>query len=121
MQMRYIEDLQEFLNMIQSENSPPVIVDFTAEWCGPCKMMAPVFEHCSGLEPCKNLIFVKVDVDKGAEIANFCNVKSMPTFKAFYRGSQVGEFVGGSKDKLVAMVNDCLSMHHYDACMVDKN
>merc|ERR1711963_256036 len=58
-----------------------IIIDFTATWCGPCKMIGPTFVQLSDEFP--NLVFVKIDVDEADELAALCGVSAMPTFMVF--------------------------------------
>merc|ERR1712170_64340 len=53
-----------------------IIIDFTATWCGPCKMIGPTFVQLSDEFP--NLVFVKIDVDEADELAALCGVSAMP-------------------------------------------
>ena len=70
-----------------------VVVDFWAEWCGPCKMMAPIFEESS--EELKDKAkFGKVDVDKNSDLAQRFQVMSVPTTIFFRDGQQVDRAVG---------------------------
>lgn len=73
-------------------SSKPVLVDFYAEWCGPCKIMAPVLEEISSETP--GVVVVKVDVDANQDIASEYNISSIPTFLMFVGGSVVGQLVG---------------------------
>jgi thioredoxin 1 len=69
-----------------------VLVDFFAEWCGPCKMVAPIIEELA--TEMKDVSFVEIDVDKDGELAQQYNVTSIPTFMIVKNGEVVSQFVG---------------------------
>lgn len=69
-----------------------VIVDFYADWCGPCRMMAPIIEELSKEK--KEVKFVKINVDENPELASQYQVFSIPTFVVFKNGQVVHQFVG---------------------------
>jgi thioredoxin 1 len=75
-----------------------VFVDFYADWCGPCKMTAPLIEELSEDPKYKDVMFVKVDVDANQELAGKFSVFSIPTFITFYKGEVVNQFAG-ARDK----------------------
>ena len=70
-----------------------VLVDFSAEWCGPCKMIAPVLEQLSK-EMADKVKIITVDVDVEQELAQRYNVMSIPTLLLFKDGSVIGQVVG---------------------------
>lgn len=81
--------------------STPVLVDFFATWCGPCKMMAPVLDEVSSEVAGKAAVY-KVDVDKDPQLAQQFGIMSVPTMIVFKGGKPVNQFVGvQSKQALV--------------------
>ncbi|NTV23192.1 MAG: thioredoxin [Nanoarchaeota archaeon] len=75
------------------------VVDFWAEWCGPCKMLGPRFEELS--KEMKDVSFFKVNVDEAEETAASHEIMSIPTLIIFKKGVQVGKVIGAmSKDAL---------------------
>ncbi len=82
----------------------PVMVDFYADWCGPCKMMAPIIEELS--EEYKDIIKIgKLNIDENMNLAQKYRVLSIPTIMIFVDGEAKESSVGAvSKDKLVEMI-----------------
>ncbi len=72
-----------FQDLIQSEK--PVLVDFSAEWCGPCKMMAPVLRELKALVAHRATI-IKIDVDRNPEISAVYQIRGVPTLMIFQKG-----------------------------------
>lgn len=85
-------------------HSTQIIVDFTATWCGPCRMIGPVFDELAGTHAGGSLVFLKVDVDANANVAAQQGVTAMPTFQVIKDGEKAAELIGASKEKLVALV-----------------
>lgn len=90
-------DTNEFRNEVENGQGI-IIVDFNAEWCGPCKMQAPILEELDGNESYK---IYSLDVDKSPEIAGQYNVNAVPSLMIFKDGVLKQTLVGfQSKDVL---------------------
>merc|ERR1719197_334606 len=96
--VKYIKTKDEFAALMAEEKL--VVIDFTATWCPPCRMIAPKFEAIANETP--DAIFVKIDVDEASELAEECKISAMPTFQFYKGGAKVHEFSGASE----AMIRD---------------
>jgi len=91
------------------DSDQPVLVDFWAEWCGPCKMIGPILDQLSG-EIEGHAKVVKVNVDEARELAGKYNVRSIPLLLFFKNGEINDQIVGANvtkeqlKAKLLALV-----------------
>ena len=83
-------------------SSEPIIVDFWAEWCGPCKMIAPILEEIAAEQQGKVTV-AKLNVDEHPDLARRYDVMSIPTLLVFQNGEQVKRIVGAKgKGQLLA-------------------
>jgi len=84
------------------------LVDFWAEWCGPCKMIAPVVEELAA-EFDGKMSFAKVDVDSNPGISTNYGIRSIPTLMIFKNGAPIDQIVGAvGKNILVERINKSL-------------
>jgi len=80
-------------DVLQRSATVPVVVDFWAEWCGPCKMLTPVLEQAVEARAGR-VVLAKVDTDANQELAERYDVRGIPNVKAFRNGQVVDEFTG---------------------------
>ena len=81
-------------NMFEAHMNDPerlVVADFYADWCGPCRMLAPTLDAMAREFP-ENVLFIKINVDQNRELARKMNVRGIPDVRFFYKGNQVDRF-----------------------------
>ncbi|GAC1439266.1 MAG: thioredoxin [Mycobacteriales bacterium] len=88
---KIVTDATFATDVLQSDK--PVLVDFWAEWCGPCKMVAPVLEEIAG-EHADKLQVVKLNIDENPNAARDYQIMSIPTMAVFSGGKIVKSIVG---------------------------
>jgi len=91
------------------KSSDLVLVDFWAEWCGPCKMMGPILEDLAKDLANKQVKIAKCNVDENNDLAQKYEIMSIPAFKVFKNGQVVEEWVGAiAKDSLKQKIEKLL-------------
>lgn len=101
--IKHTSDTDFEANVLQS--SVPVLVDYWAEWCGPCRAIAPILDEVAGAYQGK-LQIVKMDVDNNREVPAKHGVRGIPTLMLFQNGEVIATHVGGlSKSQLIAFID----------------
>jgi thioredoxin 1 len=86
----------------------PVIVDFTADWCPPCRALGPVYHRLSH-EFAARLDFVELDFDGSSEVPALMGVQALPTLIVFHQGRELARFVGPRPTNLKALIEGVLA------------
>ena len=96
--VRHLENSKDFSNII---NEKDVLVDFYADWCGPCKMLAPILENIDSVD------ILKVNVDSFPDLAAKYGVMSIPTLILFENGKELKKEIGFKNlDEIKKMIEE---------------
>ncbi|ONK75738.1 uncharacterized protein A4U43_C03F20020 [Asparagus officinalis] len=106
--------VQEWTQQLEQANQSKklVVVDFTASWCGPCRMMAPIVSELA--KKFTDVLFLKVDVDELKTVAQDWAIEAMPTFVFVKEGTIIDKVVGANKifNALKAVGDENMDSHH---------
>lgn len=107
-----IRDEAHFQSCLASAGAKLVVVDFTAKWCGPCRVIAPVFDSLSNKYP--QAVFLKVDVDECDTVAAANSVSAMPTFIFFRARTRIARIQGADPRQLEAKISELVGSGQSD-------
>lgn len=102
--MEILELTKQNFNEYVSNSNKPVMIDFWASWCGPCRMLAPIFEEIAK-EVKDEVMVAKLNVDENAEIASQYHVATIPTILVFKQGKVTARLTGMmSKEEILQLL-----------------
>jgi len=104
--MRQVTSLGQLLELATTTAPRVVVVDFYAQWCGPCKVISPHFEAMA-LRFTDVAVFVKVDVDVATDVRDYASIRAMPTFHIYRGAERIFELVGANLPKLEERLVGC--------------
>jgi len=87
-----LETKTDFDDFLKEAGSKLVVIDIYADWCGPCKTIAPTFSNMA--EEFPDVLFAKVNADENSETVQDLNISAMPTFKLYKNGKKIDELTG---------------------------
>lgn len=103
--LTHISNMTE-LSDLMAKDPRAIVMDFYAEWCGPCKAIAPLFERFADSDVSQSVCFVKVDVDVAEDVASHYQVSAMPTFLSIKDGKEVSRVTGANRTELSKLITE---------------
>ena len=106
----YLATISDFKGAVADTiGGKPLIIDFTANWCPPCKRIGPIYEGLINNYP--ELTMKKIDVDANWEGSQAAGIKCMPTFKVYFNGAEVEKLQGANQEELIALLDRAKSLN----------
>ena len=96
--------VKEISDQSEIPQDKKVVIDFYADWCGPCKRIAPLIAELATKYP--DLVFLKVNVDEAEQLASSFDITALPTFLFMYKGNKYKQIEGADMNALVAYVDE---------------
>lgn len=96
--MKILATLEEYKQFLADNGDKLIVIDFYADWCGPCKMIAPKIEAFE--KEFEDVLFAKVNVDENEDTSTECDIKAMPTFQFMKNNKKVDEITGANEVKI---------------------
>jgi thioredoxin len=105
---RPVKVAQEDFDRTVLGTSVPVLVDFYADWCAPCKMVAPLLDEIANREVGRMLV-VKIDTDRAPDVAEKYEIRSIPTLIMFQNGDEVERSLGFEPERVLSLVEEAVA------------
>lgn len=102
-----VDDDAELRTLLKANSSGLVVVDWTASWCSPCRVIAPYYEELSAMPENQSITFIKADIDELPDASREAGVEAVPTFHFIKDNKMVAQLQGANMNKL----KDLLEQH----------